>query len=112
MEVEFDATKLAKKCATEKSRAKAFGQERGKRLGRRLSALLAAANLGDLKGAPGRLHALKGNLAGKLSLDLDGPYRLIFEPVVESEDDVDCSNPAEWGKITRVRILSIEDTHE
>lgn len=112
MEIDFSSKKLAKQCDTEKSRTKAFGQERAKRLGRRLTALVGATNLGDLKDVPGRLHALRGDRAGQLSFDLDGPHRLIFEPVTNPDNPVNCADPAEWSKITHIRLLGIEDTHE
>jgi plasmid maintenance system killer protein len=103
LELVFDTNKLAKQCSTAKERTKAFGTERAKRLGRRLSTLQGAVCLEDLRNTAGRLHVLKGDRAGQLSLDLDGPYRLIFESPVGQND---------WSKVTVVRVLGIEDTHE
>ena len=111
MKLGFLTGKLAKQCESQKSRRRAFGDERGKRLGRRLSALLAASNLEDLRGTPGRLHELKGDRAGQFSLDLDGPYRLIFEPVLSKEERPGPSGGLSWSRITHIRIRSIEDTH-
>ena len=111
MKLGFSTGKLAKQCETRRSRKRAFGDERGKRLGKRLSALQAASNLEDLRGTPGRLHELKGDRAGQLSLDLDGPYRLIFEPVLGKEENPGPSGGLSWSQVTHVRILSIEDTH-
>jgi len=108
--LEFRTTKLEKQCASERSRKKAFGDERGRRLGRRLSALLAASTLEDLRSAPGRLHELKGDRAGQYSIDLDGPYRLILEAV--GDDETSAPGNTAWSQITTVRIHSIEDTHE
>jgi hypothetical protein len=48
-------------------------------------------------------------MAGKFTLDLDGPYRLIFEPVTSG--DLDRSVLGDWSKITCVMILGIEDTN-
>lgn len=109
MKLDFQSSKLAKQCETDKSRNKAFGAERAKRLKRRLSALVAASNLEELRDAPGRLHPLKGDRAGQLSLDLDGPYRLIIEPMTSTEKS---SGSLPWSQITHVRITSIEDTHD
>lgn len=111
MKLGFSTSKLEKQCETRGSRRRAFGDERGKRLGRRLSALVAAACLEDLRGAPGRLHELKGDRAGQFSLDLDGPYRLIFEPVLSGDENPGPSGGLSWSQVTHVRILSIEDTH-
>ncbi len=49
--------------------------------------------------------------AGQLSLDLDHPYRLIFEPnhdprPLRAEGDLD------WSLVTSVRINGVEDTHD
>lgn len=111
MILEFSTTKLAKKCETAASRQRAFGQERGKKLGARLTALVAAPNLEVLSNAPGRLHAMVGDRAGQYSLDLDGPYRLYFEPVLTEEESRDNPDGLSRSQITHVRILSIEDPH-
>lgn len=111
MKLEFSTSKLEKQCESRKARSRAFGDERGKRLERRLSALLAAHCLEDLRNAPGRLHELKGDYDGRLSLDLDGPNRLIFEPVLSGNETPDPSGFLSWSQITHVRIVSIEDTH-
>ncbi|MBI5098423.1 MAG: killer suppression protein [Nitrospirae bacterium] len=58
-----------------------------------------------------RCHELKGNRKGQLSVDLDHPYRLIFEPannpIPEKSD-----GGLEWNNVTKVRIIGMEDTHE
>jgi plasmid maintenance system killer protein len=107
----FQTAKLKKQCESKKSRRRAFGDERGKRLGRRLTALLGASSLEDLRETPGRLHELREDRAGQLSLDLDGPYRLIFEPVLGKEERPGPSGGLSWSQVTEVCILSIEDTH-
>ena len=109
MKLEFQSQKMEKQCETDRSRNKAFGAQRAKLLKKRLSTLVAATNLEELRNAPGRLHPLKGDRAGQLSLDLDGPYRLIFEPVTSAEPS-EGSTP--WCQIAHVRIISIEDTHD
>lgn len=109
MKLEFLSQKMEKQCETGRSRSKVFGAQRAKLLEKRLSALIAATNLEELRNAPGRLHALKGDRAGHLSLDLDGPFRLLFEPVTSA---VPSKGSPSWSQITHVRILSIEDTHD
>ena len=78
----------------------------------RLTQIEAADNLTVLKTLPGtRLHPLKGNRKGQFSVDLDHPYRLLFEadhnPVPSLE-----SGGYDWNRITKVKILEIADTHE
>ena len=76
-----------------------------------MTALRAAPNLGVFAppySPPHRRHELTGRRKGTLSLDLDGPYRLIIRPL---------NNPLpegglDWRRITAIKILGIEDTHE
>ena len=87
MDLAFRSHALEKACNHFRLLVRAHGQARAKLIRRRLDALRAAAALEDLRNAPGRLHGLKGPRKGQLSLDLDGPYRLVFvafdDPVAE-----------------------------
>jgi proteic killer suppression protein len=84
---------------------------RAKLLRRRLDDLYAAKKLGVMRNLPGRTHELKGDRAGQLSIDLDGPYRLVFAPA---------NNPLpkkpngglDWKHITAVILLGVVNTHE
>lgn len=108
----FNTAKLEKECNNENLMIRRFGPKRTKLLKRRLTELAAANSLEDLRNLPqSRCHELKGNLKGYLSVDLDNPYRLMFEPA---------NNPLfkkpdgglDWKKITEIRIIGVEDTHE
>ncbi len=57
----------------------------------------------------GRCHELTADLAGYLSLDLDHPYRLLFQPAHETEPGP--GGGLDWTKVTAVVITSITDTH-
>jgi plasmid maintenance system killer protein len=60
------------------------GEKRAKKLKQRLSQLRAARTLESVgRLPPARCHELTGDLAGLLSVDLDHPYRLLFEPANE-----------------------------
>lgn len=109
MDILFRTSKLAKQCCDDSQARKAFGDVRAKRLRVRLDDLDAVDNLAEARNLPGRFHELKGDMAGKFTLDLEGPYRLIFEPVTPG--DLDRSDLGDWSKITCVMILGIEDTH-
>lgn len=78
LEIGFQSAKLKKECDNFKLLRKARGEHRAKLIRRRLDAIIAPAVLEDLRNAPGRLNELKGDRQGQLSLDLDGPYRLIL----------------------------------
>ncbi|MFH1965669.1 MAG: hypothetical protein ABIJ42_09040 [Acidobacteriota bacterium] len=77
--------------------------------------LRAAESLKDFwppKNGPERCHELTGGkLSGRLSVDLDFPYRLIFipdhDPVPVKED-----GGLDWSRVTAIKLLGIEDTHE
>ena len=59
---------------------------------------------------PGRCHELKGDRAGSLALDLDGPYRLIFDPA-HNPLPVNNDGGLIWCEVRKIRILDIEDYH-
>ncbi len=112
MQIDFASSRLAKDCADEKSRLQAFGPQRAKALGRRLTALLAAANLEQLRNTPGRWHELRADRKGQLAADLDGPYRLILEPVIDETSRSAHLHGLVWALVVRVRILEIVNYHE
>jgi proteic killer suppression protein len=64
-----------------------------------------------MRNLPGRCHELRGKSPAELSLDLDGPYRLIFEP---ADDPVPVKDDGglDWTKVQGVTVLRVEDTHE
>ncbi|GAA6617961.1 type II toxin-antitoxin system RelE/ParE family toxin [Scytonema sp. NUACC26] len=107
----FKNKKFEKECNDQRLLEKNHGSVRAKRIRLRLDALRDANVLEDMRNLPGRCHELLYDRTGQLSLDLDHPYRLIFEPANEpipttSDGGID------WTKITAVRILGVEDTHE
>ena len=57
-----------------------------------------------------RCHELKANRAGQLAVNLDQPYRLIFEP---ADDPLRRKGDGglDWAKVTAVTILGVEDYH-
>lgn len=118
MDILFKSSRLQTLCSDQKRRDQTYGPLQGKLLGRRLDQMRAAANLGEFKQVHGRCHPLKSNRKGEWSADLDGPYRLIFEPArCSSESDhPDVVGDEEFSDITTitvVRILEVGvDTHE
>jgi proteic killer suppression protein len=85
---------------------KAFGERRAKALKKRLDDLDAAIALSDMPHVPGHCHELVGDRKGHLALDLDQPYRLIFEP---ADDPVPTREDGgfEWTQVRVIRILEI-----
>lgn len=112
MVILFKTAKLDKECNNENLMVRRFGTNRARLLKRRLTELAAATALQDMRNLPqARCHELKGNLKGYLSLDLDHPYRLVFEPannpLPEKPD-----GGLDWTKVTAIRIIGLKDTHE
>jgi proteic killer suppression protein len=108
----FKTAKLEKECNDEKRMLKEFGALRTKLSKRRLTQLSAVNALADLRYLPQvRCHELKGNLKGYLSVDLDHPYRLIFEPA-DNPLPKKPDGGLDWNKVTAIRIIGVEDTHE
>ena len=112
MKVDFEKKKLAKNCQDDRSRLRAFGKDRAKKVRARLTLLENADSLEDLRRVPGHFHELKSDRAGQFAADLDGPYRLIFRPVLSREQEQDHADGYVWSKITHIRILEITDYHE
>jgi proteic killer suppression protein len=110
VDIDFSSNRLAALCNTRRLAIKEWGEPRAKRVRLRLDQLHAAPTLDAMRGAPGRCHELTGDLAGRLSVDLDGPYRLLFEPL---EDPAPLKNDGglDWRGVTGIRILMIDDTH-
>lgn len=111
MKILFHSRRLKKECNEHKKLVRKHGPIRAKKIRQRLDDLRAAEVLEDMRYGPGRLHPLKGNRAEQFSLDLDGPYRLIFEPAnnpIPRKED----GGLDWTKITAVTILEVKDTHE
>ena len=113
MDIQFATKKLHKELNEEKAMIKAHGAIRSRRLKIAMTALRAAPTLYALAppmSAPHRCHELTGNLKGQLSVDLDHPYRLLFQPMhdplpVRAEGGLD------WSLVTTIKITEIKDTH-
>lgn len=101
---------MEKECCDAKVRRKRYGDERARRLGRRLDELRAAETLAVMKTLPGRCHELTADRKGQLAIDLDGPYRLIFEPAHEPLP-LDGNGALDWNLVTIIRVLLIGDYH-
>ena len=90
---------------------KAYGKNCARKIGARLDDLQAAINLESLKTLPGRCHELKGDKKRQLSLDLEHPLRLIFEPSNEEVDKQE-DGGMDWKLVNAVKIIDVEDTHD
>lgn len=112
MDVYFRTSKFRKHTETIASAQREWGERRGKLLRRRLDELAAAVpSLEMMRKLPGaRCHELTGNLKGKLAVDLDHPYRLLFEPAHDSVPRKP-DGGLDWTQVTAITVLEIIDYH-
>jgi plasmid maintenance system killer protein len=111
LEILFDSDSFREQCNSEKELLRRQGLARAKLIRRRLDDLDAAANLQTMRNLPGRCHELKGGRQRTLSLDLDGPYRLLFR-AAHNPPPVTKDGGLDWAAVTAIVIMGIEDTHD
>lgn len=111
MNIIFYDRELAK-CVNEyRLLVREYGERRAKIIRRRLSELAAATVLDDLRNLPAaRCHELRGNRRGQLAVDLDHPYRLIFEPKPPPPRKED--GGLDWQRVTEIVVLEITNYHD
>jgi proteic killer suppression protein len=111
VETSFRNSKLAKVLNSERELVRAYGQDNGRRIGRRLQNIADAANLEELSKVPQtRVHQLSGDRHEQISVDVKHPYRLILmcdheEPPRKPDGGLD------WARVTKVQVIEIADTH-
>lgn len=105
MDVRFRTRKLERCFREHREAERKWGTVCGRLFVRRINEIQAASTMADLFKLPGaRCHPLKGPEKGCFAVDLQQPYRLVFEPVSSGE----VVNP---DKVTEVRILDVVDYH-
>ncbi|MEA5616378.1 killer suppression protein [Cronbergia sp. UHCC 0137] len=110
MDIVFQSDTFREECNNQRLLVKKHGADRAKRIRIRLDDLYAANVLEDMRNCRGRCHELLYDRAGQLSLDLDHPYRLIFE-LADEPIPTKSDGGLDWGKVTAVRIIGVENTH-
>jgi plasmid maintenance system killer protein len=110
VDISFRANSLRRDLNESARLRKRYGPEMAEVIRQRLDDLRAARSLADMRNLPGRCHELTGGRAGQLSLDLRGPFRLLFRaahrPVPVRED-----GGLDWSRVTAVEIGEVQDTH-
>jgi proteic killer suppression protein len=111
MLISFKNRKLEKEFCDEKALKRRWGAEQAKLIARRLTELAAAENLETLrKLLQVRAHELLGDRIGQISLDVKHPYRLLVTPDHEETPRKE-DGGLDWQKITKVKVLGVEDIH-
>ncbi|WP_104372708.1 type II toxin-antitoxin system RelE/ParE family toxin [Desulfocucumis palustris] len=111
MDIYFSCAKLQKACNLEQESIKKWGPEIAKKVRQRLSELKAADSLSDISHLPPpRLHELTGERKGRFAVDLQQPFRLVFEPA-HDPIPLNGSGGIDRSKITAILINGVEDYH-
>ena len=111
MDIIFETEDAAKDYNDFKRLVRLHNLQRAKLIRRRLDDLRAAPNLETMRNLPGRSHELKGDRDFEISIDLDGPYRLILYPAhnpIPLKPDLGL----DWKKVTAVLIKEVVNTHD
>lgn len=111
MDILFESEDDAKLYNDSKRLVRVHNVQQAKLIRRRLDDLRAAPNLQTMRTLPGRCHELTGDCAMQLSIDLDGPNRLILYPA-HNPVPVKPDGGLDWTKVTAVTIKEVRDTHE
>ena len=111
MDVSFRDSKLAKTCGSEKALVKAYGKANARKVMMRLTLLEAAETLSHVPVTPPtRRHELKGSRKGTFAIDVQHPFRIVFEPAsnpVPTKED----GGIDLDAVTAIAIITIEDYH-
>jgi plasmid maintenance system killer protein len=108
----FANSKLQREFSDDKKLKRARGDRQGKLIRQRLSELKAANTLADMWTLPAaRCHELTKDLKGRVSLDLDYPYRLIISATGESVR-YRLDGSLVHDSVTTVVVEGVGNTHE
>ena len=111
MDISFGTNRLRDDCNDQRRLNRRYGAEMAKVISRRLDDLRAARVLEDMRNLPGRCHELLADRAGQFSLDLRGPYRLLFVPAHDPVPRLPVGG-INWAQVTAVEIIGVEDAHD
>ena len=100
------------RCNDARLAQKTWGVHRAKLVARRLQVMDASPTLAIYMTTTGHPHQLHGNRRHDFTVDLDGPYRLVFKPEENPLPLDPKTNSLLLDQITSVCIQGVEDTHE
>lgn len=111
MKITFTHKKLENLVNDDRKMLKEFGKIRAQKLRLRLTQLLDAESLEDVRFMPGNYHELKNERKGQWACDLDQPYRLIFTPH-EKPIPINEDGQYVWIEIKGVEVIEIVNYHK
>ena len=114
MEIRFESESLRREIENGKKLQKKHGARRAALIRQRMAEFQAADCLEDIRYLPGpRLHQhVRKSRQEKavFSVDLDHPYRLLFEADHDPEPQLP-GGGVDWTRVTRILIREITDPH-
>ncbi|MCF6405136.1 hypothetical protein L3C95_19695 [Chitinophaga filiformis] len=111
MDITFADKKLEELANNDRKRRREFGKLRADKIKARLTQLMSAANLEEVRDLPGNFHELTNRRRGQWACDLDQPYRLVFIP---HEVPVPTNEHGQrvWMEITGIEVKEIVNYHK
>lgn len=111
MQIYFKSERLRKCCTTFQQAQREWGERRAKIIFNRLSQLRAVNQLGDMRYMPGDCHEYRHLRDYRLTLDLDGGWRLVFRPAAEPAPTLEDKVSLDWSKVEEIVIIGVENPH-
>lgn len=112
MEILFANKKLQEQCSNQSKCLRKWGDRRGRLVMRRLSDLAGMEDLSVARSFPHmRCHELSGDRKGTFAVDLEHPFRLIFEPADDPPSRKE-DGGYDWGRIRKIMVLEVVDYHD
>ncbi len=111
MDIEFVTPKLRKEFEDARALQRNRGQEQAEKIRTRMAQIDAAEHWAELKLLPGHHHELTADKSGLLACDLNGNYRLIYEPWPQPPPRRE-DGGLDGESVTGVRIYGVLDYHE
>jgi toxin HigB-1 len=110
MDIQFSSSKLNRIFNSEQQLRKAYGKESSKKIRLRMAVLQNATTLLEVpRKKPDRCHGLKGSRSGQYAVDLNHPFRLVFEPAGTYATREDGS--VDESTVICITIKRVEDYH-
>ena len=109
MEIEFKTAKLKKICESYDLARRKWGEKRARVIIKRLNEIQSADCIADLNHAPPtRCHLLEPHKRGIYAVDVDHPFRLLFQAISESGEPV---GNIDASQVKCVKILEVTNYH-